>query len=71
MNNTYRGDFTQEDIDTLESFFGYTFWKVDDDWNRSGYKVYAKHESWNNSQRTTADSVQSMFMSLHINRMAG
>jgi hypothetical protein len=70
LYNTYKGDFTKEETDLLDSFRGWTFWKVADSWSSTGYKIYAKHESWNDSQRTYANSAYDMYMSLHIDRMA-
>jgi hypothetical protein len=71
MNNIYNGIFDQDEVNRLEQFSGFTFWKVEDRWSQTGYTIYAKHESWNNSQRTTASSAFDMYMSLHITRMAG
>lgn len=69
MNNTYHGDFTQKEIDKLEQFSGYTFWKILNEWEK--VEVYGKHWSWDNSQRIHSYSgVDGIWRTLAIDGMA-
>lgn len=69
--NTYKGNFTPEDKELLNNFDGYTFWMIDNEYSITRITIYGKHAAWDDSQRIQSDSVHSMYMNLHIARMAG